>query len=270
MNGRTPDPKGSPIPRARTGIEGLDHMLGGGLPQSSVTLLRGGPGAGKTTLSMQFLAAGAREGEKGLYITLEESVPEVLANASRYGFFSQQLVESGALRVHALTLTRSKDYLKAPGASGNWLISVESSGSASGLSGEFGSDTLSTLISRLVKESGAKRLVFDSLTMFTSQFEHKVDLNMETLQLVRGLMRNECTTLFTAHTDPAGAHVVSPEEYLAHGVINMYFLQQASKVLQAIQVLKMRGSSHDREMRPYRIGPTGITVYPGETVLGGL
>lgn len=262
-------PKAPDVPRARTGVDGLDAMLGGGLPQRSVTLVRGGPGAGKTTLSMQFLAQGVKEGEKGLYITLEESVEEVLTNAQRWGLDTRTLTGSGMLKVYALSLTRSKEYLKTDLSTRNWLVSVQSTDKSSGFSGDFGSETLSQLIDRLVKDTGAKRLIFDSLTMFTSQFESKVDLHLETLELVRALMRNGCTTLFTAHTDAMGSHVISPEEYIAHGVLNMHFVQQGGKVLQAIQVLKMRGIEHDRELRPYRIGGSGITVYPTETILGG-
>jgi len=256
-------------PRSPTGIEGLDAMLAGGVPTGSVTLVRGGPGAGKTTLAMQFLMAGIARGEKGLYMTLEESADEIVANASRYGWGTQKALADGQLAIHAFALTRAKDYLKTDGARDNWVLNVEGGKGRSGFAGEFRSDALGTLVDRLVRETGAKRMVFDSVTMFTSQFERRVDLHMETLDLVRALMRSGCTSMMTAHADPQGAHVISPEEYLAHGVINMHFLQQGAKTAQAIQVYKMRGSAHDREMRPYRIGDSGVVVYPTETVLGG-
>ena len=55
---------------ADTGISGLDHILGGGFPRDRIYLVQGDPGVGKTTLGLQFLMAGARNGEKCLYITL--------------------------------------------------------------------------------------------------------------------------------------------------------------------------------------------------------
>lgn len=259
----------SGAPKSPTGIEGLDAMLSGGLPTGSVTLVRGGPGAGKTTLAMQFLMAGIARGEKGLYMTLEESAQEIVANAERHGWGTQKAVADGNLAIHAFALTRAKEYLKTEGASESWVLNVESSKGRAGFAGEFRSDALGNLVDRLVRETGAKRMVFDSVTMFTSQFDRRVDLHMETLDLVRALMRSGCTSLMTAHTDPQGGHVISPEEYLAHGVINMHFLQQGAKSAQAIQVYKMRGSAHDREMRPYRLGEGGVSVYPTETVLGG-
>lgn len=255
-------------PKSSTGIAGLDAMLGGGLPAGSVTLVRGGPGAGKTTLAMQFLLAGLARGEKGLYMTLEESAEEIEANAHRHGWPVAKAREDGLLAIHAFALTRAKDYLKTEGARDSWVLSIEGGKSSSGFAGEFRSDALGSLADRLVRETGAKRLVFDSVTMFTSQFERRVDLHMETLDLVRALMRSGCTTLMTAHADPGGAQLVSPEEYLAHGVVNLHVLQQGAKSAQAIQVHKMRGAAHDREMRPYRIEQGGLVVYPNETVLG--
>lgn len=256
--------------RVKTGVDGLDAMMGGGLPRGSVTLVRGGPGAGKTTLALQFLMAGIREGEKGLYITLEEGTKEVVRNASQYGWDLAGASAGGDLLVHALTLTRSKDYLKSDASQGNWLVGIGSSSAASGLSGDFKADALGTIVSRLVRDAGAKRLVFDSLTMFTAQFERRVDLHLETLDLIRSILNVGPTTMLTAHADPQGATIVSAEEYLSQGVINMHFLQHQGRVLQAIQVLKMRGVVHDRELRPYRISDKGIVVYPAEAVLGAL
>ena len=56
--------------RVSTGIQGLDEILGGGLPQGQLYLVEGESGAGKTTLGLQFLLAGQRRGERTLWITL--------------------------------------------------------------------------------------------------------------------------------------------------------------------------------------------------------
>src|ERR687893_653887 len=69
--------RGSSPDRARTGIAGLDAILGGGLPTNHLYLIDGEPGAGKTTLALQFLLEGVRDGEKGLYVTLSESASEL-------------------------------------------------------------------------------------------------------------------------------------------------------------------------------------------------
>src|ERR1700676_4022498 len=69
---------------AKTGIDGLDNVLAGGLSAEHVFLLEGEPGAGKTTAGLQFLLAGAAAGERGLYITLSETERELRASAASH------------------------------------------------------------------------------------------------------------------------------------------------------------------------------------------
>src|SRR6187551_1022752 len=71
---------------AATGIAGLDDILRGGLPRDRLYLVEGDPGTGKTTLGLQFLLAGARDGERGLYLTLSESELELQDAAASHGF----------------------------------------------------------------------------------------------------------------------------------------------------------------------------------------
>lgn len=73
-------------PRARTGLEGLDAVLGGGLPRNHIYLLDGEPGTGKTTLALQYLLEGVAEGERGLYVTLSESEAELTDVARSHGW----------------------------------------------------------------------------------------------------------------------------------------------------------------------------------------
>jgi circadian clock protein KaiC len=74
------------VDRCSTGTKGLDYILEGGLPRNYVYLIQGDPGVGKTTLALQFLLAGSRIGEKGLYVTLSETRKELLAVASSHGW----------------------------------------------------------------------------------------------------------------------------------------------------------------------------------------
>src|SRR5687767_5302439 len=68
------------------GVPGLDEVLRGGLPRNRLYLIEGDPGAGKTTLAIQFLLDGARKGEPGLYITLSESKEELQGVAESHGW----------------------------------------------------------------------------------------------------------------------------------------------------------------------------------------
>src|SRR5436189_2542978 len=69
-----------------TGIEGLDHLLGAGLPEQRVYLVEGDPGSGKTTLGLQFLIEGVARGEQVLYVTLSETSAELKAVAASHGW----------------------------------------------------------------------------------------------------------------------------------------------------------------------------------------
>ena len=71
---------------AKTGIDGLDDVLAGGLSTGHVFLLEGEPGAGKTTAALQFLLAGASAGELGLYVTLSETEGELRSSAHSHGW----------------------------------------------------------------------------------------------------------------------------------------------------------------------------------------
>jgi circadian clock protein KaiC len=94
---------------AATGIEGLDAVLRGGFPPNHAYLLQGDPGAGKTTLSLQFLLAGAALGETVLYVTLAETRKELEAVARSHGWtldaihIHEQLVREESLREHGET-----------------------------------------------------------------------------------------------------------------------------------------------------------------------
>jgi circadian clock protein KaiC len=75
-----------PAPKARTGVAGLDDILVGGLSPGHVYLLEGNPGTGKTTIALRFLLEGAKDGERGLYITLSETEQELREGAASHGW----------------------------------------------------------------------------------------------------------------------------------------------------------------------------------------
>src|SRR5437773_10365237 len=87
----------TPNGRAATGIAGLDHILGGGLPQDRVYLVEGDPGSGKTTLGLQFLREGIKRGEKVLYVTLSETRAELAAVAHSHGW------DLDSMQIHELS-----------------------------------------------------------------------------------------------------------------------------------------------------------------------
>ena len=89
----------SPPSRVLTGIEGLDEMLGGGLPRGHVVTVLGSFGTGKTTFGIQFLVQGLINGERGVFITLEEDADSIVASAAGFGWDLAPHSESKALQV---------------------------------------------------------------------------------------------------------------------------------------------------------------------------
>jgi KaiC/GvpD/RAD55 family RecA-like ATPase len=84
--GEAVKPQNEELPRVGTGVQGLDTILGGGLPRNRIYLLQGTPGTGKTTLAQQFLLEGVRQGEKTLYVALSETKDELAAVANSHGW----------------------------------------------------------------------------------------------------------------------------------------------------------------------------------------
>src|SRR5690242_15838726 len=80
-------------PKARTGVLGLDDILAGGFTKGRIFLLEGSPGTGKTTIALRFLMEGAKEGERGLYVTLSETANELRSAAASHGWELGDMIE---------------------------------------------------------------------------------------------------------------------------------------------------------------------------------
>ena len=140
---------GPRLPKAPTGIRGLDEITAGGLPRGRSTLVTGGTGSGKTLLGLQFLVAGAREyGEPGVLVTFEESAVKVSANVASLGFDLDGLQRDGLLVVHAFQVDAAEI--------------VES--------GEFDFEPLFALLDDTIERIGAKRVVIDTIELLFGAF----------------------------------------------------------------------------------------------------
>lgn len=99
----------SQLPKAPTGISGLDEITGGGLPLGRPTLVCGGAGSGKTLLGVEFIVRGATEfGEPGVIVTFEEDVKELAANVASLGFDLERLIAQGKILVDYVRIDRAE------------------------------------------------------------------------------------------------------------------------------------------------------------------
>jgi circadian clock protein KaiC len=238
-----PGPKG---PRCRSGIEGLDKILNGGIPVGNSVLLTGACGTGKTTLSVEFLNFGAQQGETGLFLAVTEHAGKVIENMKTYEFFDPRLIDSKKMQF----LDMSELYAK---------LGLEKT--------EFSHEDVLAITKGLVdivKETGAKRLVIDSITGILLQIKAKERIRDFMSKLSRKLTEAGCTTLLVSEIPPGETHYSSfgVEDAVADGIIVLGNLDQRGYLLRTLHVVKMRGTPHSRSKYVIDLTPYGIIIVP--------
>ena len=239
-------PAGPLLPKALTGIQGLDEITRGGLPEGRSTLVTGGTGTGKTLLGLQFLVAGAREyGEPGVLVTFEESAEEVTANVASMGLGLDGLERDGLLAIIAFPV-------KAAGVSE---------------SGEFDFEPLFLLLDEAIRRVGARRVVLDTIESLFGAFQAQAIVRAELGRLFRWLKDREVTAIVTGEpgdSDSLTRHGI--EEYVSDCVIALDHRSQNEVSTRRLQVVKYRGSAHETNKYPFLISARGFTVLPITTV----
>ena len=219
--------------RIGSGIPGLDGMTQGGLPFPSTILVAGPAGTGKTTLALQFLAQGAREGETGLFIsTLSESVQWMLRFTSNLSFLKKEYFGDTIVYDDFSGLIKSaKDYRDV-------LHALE--------------EKLTTLM--------PQRVVIDSVTVFERFKTDYRDLLYDLSVLLKDV---QAATILTGEVDPTEPYPVE----VAH-VVDSVLLLTSSLTTEGgrnrhLEVLKMRGTNHVTGRHLMAIDRNGITVQVG-------
>lgn len=242
----TPAPPSSEVsPRIPTGVPGLDGVMGGGLPRGRATLVAGTSGSGKTVLGLQFLWADG-QGEPGVLVTFEERAQDLFANVRGFGWDRAAWQRDARLAV--VDATAEEDVVEAGGF-------------------DFGG--LRARITNAVRTTGARRLVIDAMDAAFSQFSDADAVRRELARTVRHLRHLEVTTLITAERPeeygPIARHGV--EEFLVDNVVLLRNVLERSSRRRTVEVLKLRGFSHNKGEYPFVIDPDhGITILPLSTI----
>jgi circadian clock protein KaiC len=235
---------GPTLDKTPTGISGLDHITGGGLPRGRVTLVAGSAGAGKTLLGLNFLVAGAREyGEPGVLITFEESAEKVADNVRSLGFDLDELQRKGLLVVLAFRVDPSE------------II----------VSGEFNFEPIFAIIADAIDQIGAKRVVLDTIEVIFGAFGDDAIVRSELIRLVRWLDDRGVTAILTGERGNSGANGLTRhgiEEYVTDCVIVLDHRVTAEISTRRLRVVKYRGSAHGTNEYPFLISARGFTVLP--------
>jgi KaiC/GvpD/RAD55 family RecA-like ATPase len=225
--------------RISTGVAGLDQLLDGGLPARRLYTLSGPPGSGKTTLASQYVTEGVRQGEDVLYVTMHETRNELVEDMSRYEFGFEKAANADNFDFLNLTMERSRR-------------SLTQYGRESGLSSRLAS---------MIRQEEYDRVVVDS-TMLLAHFAD--DSETEVTHFATGLKQTDATVLLISEmTDPTA---YAEEHYLAHGVIFLHNFLEEGGMTRGVQVVKMRGTNIDCDIRDVAFSGSGLQIDPGRKV----
>ncbi|GCE04635.1 ATPase domain-containing protein [Dictyobacter aurantiacus] len=222
--------------RLSTGVTGFDEILDGGLVAHRAYLLRGGPGSGKTTLGMHFLAAGVERGETCLFITMGEPEAEIRQNA--------QAFTSILDKMHFLDLSPSASFFTE-------MQSYDIFSPA-----EVEREPITQRIMSSVEELRPQRVFLDAMTQFRFLNPDDFQFRKQVLSFLRFLVEQGATVLFTSE-----GSVSSPDDdlqFMSDGVIHLHFSPES----RAISVSKFRGSDFQAGSHVMRLTDTGMRVFP--------
>src|SRR5262245_34601724 len=229
------------FPRAATGIEGLDAILGGGFPFHRMYLIEGDPGAGKTTLSLQFLLAGARLGEPGVYATLSETEEELRDVARSHGW-----------SLDGITLCELQTAEESLKADSQYTFFHPSEV-------ELSETTRSVL--ETVERVNPRRVVFDSLSELRLLARDSLRYRRQILALKHYFTGRNCTVLLLDYTGATTGDFQL--QSLTHGVLALEQLVPLyGGQRRRLRVQKVRGIPYRDGYHDYRIETGGLRVYP--------
>jgi circadian clock protein KaiC len=239
--GELPRAVSGELPRAATGISGLDLVLGGGFPQHRMYLIEGDPGAGKTTLAMQFLLAGVRRGEPGVYATLSETEEELRDVARSHGWTLDGIT--------ICDLQTAEESLKADS---QYTLFHPSEIELS--------ETTRTVLAA-VEEIKPHRVVFDSLSEIRMLARDSLRYRRQILALKHYFTGRRCTVLLLDYRALPGTEFQL--QSLTHGVLTLeHTVPEYGGQKRRLKVQKLRGVRFHDGYHDFNIETGGIRVYP--------
>ncbi|MBU0762799.1 MAG: AAA family ATPase [Candidatus Altiarchaeota archaeon] len=241
--------------RVNSGIEGLDNVLGGGIPKGSAVLITGTCGTGKSMLCLQYIVKGAENGEKGLYVSFEESREKLLEHGLQFGWEIEKLEKKGLIEFY--------------------VVETEDMGK-----------TLEE-VKKNVRKNGIQRLVFDSLTTMMEQgvvyrseiskemgriFEKSGGLNFpsdtsnvtrkDVYYIVKEINRMGATSLLISEVAEKSTYLSrdTVSEFAVDGVIMLEINSFGGKPERLLSVKKMRGTPVDLRLSIVEFTNAGIRL----------
>jgi KaiC/GvpD/RAD55 family RecA-like ATPase len=237
--------------RMKTGIEGLDPIIQGGLPKNSITLVSGPPGGGKSIFCFQFLYEGVKNKERCLYLTLDKKVEGLLVQAKALGFDFQSAIESNDVKFLYLNVNKKFVYEKMTDEI---------------LSGEFDRivlDSITPLSEMPIFMKSTEEGSPDVSMVSSGDYSEGIKLPTRRLHLqfiMNALESSKSTSIVTSEL-PLGSSLLSRDgisEFLADGVIKLSFDTTMDR--RKLSVMKMRNTKHTLKPQDIVINIGGIKL----------
>lgn len=230
------------VERVSTGVEGLDVLLQGGFPKNYTIMVSGAPGTGKTILSMQFLYAGAKKGEKSLYIVFEQSVEDLVVQTELFGWDVRPLINSGVLKIVSMSIenTHLEDIINEISRGGYKRVVV---------------DSLSAILLHPVawKDMDIPYTLSGNLEEMIPDPKNPMIASRVLLnKILSEIKKLGCTTIIISELTEGskGLSRDTISEFLVDGIITMHYTSSGSLPGRHIMIRKMRATKHSEMIHP--------------------
>lgn len=229
------------LKKALSGIQGLDEITEGGLPQGRPTLVCGAAGSGKTLLAMEFIVRGATQyDEPGVFMAFEETNQDLTENVASLGFDLDQLTQDKKLLLEHVWVERKE---------------IEETG-------EYDLEGLFIRLGAAIDEIGAKRVVLDTLEALFAGFSNEAILRSELRRLFHWLKDRGVTAVITGERGEKTLTRQGLEEYVSDCVILLDHRVYDQISTRRLRIVKYRGTTHGTNEYPFLIDKEGISILP--------
>jgi len=229
------------LPKTPTGIQGLDEVLGGGVPRGRPTLVCGNVGCGKTLFAMEFIVRGATQyKEPGVFMSFEETEKDLTTNVASLGFDMEKLVADKMIVLDHVYVEQGE---------------IQETG-------EYNLEGLFIRLNHAIESIGAKRVALDTIESLFAGLPNPLVLRAELRRLSRWLKEKGVTVIITGERGDGTLTRQGIEEFVSDCVIVLDHRVIEQTSTRRLRIVKYRGSMHGTNEYPFLIDESGLSVLP--------